>query len=307
MMPNTDVLHDLEPSVERLLERHLAASKEWFPHEFVPYSRGRDHEPGETWSEDDADLAGAKIDDAVRSALLVNLLTEDNLPYYFRSVERMFGPDGAWGTWVRRWTAEEGRHAMAIYGYLMTTRAIDPHQLERGRMAQVSAGITPDPPTLQHGFVYLALQELATRIAHRSTGRMIGDPAGYEVMMRVASDENLHQLFYRDLAEAALEHDPSGMMCAIEQEVAGFQMPGIGIPDFNHHAALIARAGIYDLAVHHEQILVPVVLRQWDVENVTGLDADGEQARERLMKRLAKSERVARRVAERRESTLTLA
>ena len=119
MMPTTDVLHALEPTVERLLERHLASSKEWFPHEYVPYSRGRDHAPGETWSETDADLAGATIDDAVRSALLVNLLTEDNLPYYFRSVERMFGADGAWGTWVRRWTAEEGRHSMAIYGYLM--------------------------------------------------------------------------------------------------------------------------------------------------------------------------------------------
>ena len=133
---------------------------------------------------------------------------------------------------------------------------------------------------------------------------MMGDPAGYDVMMRVASDENLHQLFYRDLAEAAIEHDPSGMMCAIEQEVAGFQMPGIGIPDFNHHASRIAGRDD-DLAVHHEQILVPVVLRQWNVENVTGLDAEGEQARERLMKRLAKSERVARRVAERRGSSLT--
>ena len=78
-------------------------------------------------------------------------------------------------------------------------------------------------------------------------------------------------------------------------------MPGFGIPDFNQHAARIAKAGIYDLAVHHEQILVPVVLRQWDVEHVTGLDAEGEQAHDRLMKRLAKSERVARRVAERRE------
>ena len=144
MTPNTDVLHDLEPSVQRLLERHLASSKEWFPHEYVPYGRGRDDDTGEIWSEDDADLAGAKIDDSVRSALLVNLLTEDNLPYYFRSVERMFGADGPWGTWVRRWTAEEGRHAMAIYGDLMMTRGIDPHQLERGRMAQVSAGITPE-------------------------------------------------------------------------------------------------------------------------------------------------------------------
>ena len=307
MRPSAELLSDLEPVVVTLLERHLATSKEWFPHEHVPYGRGRDPIPGEQWSEADADLAGATLTPEVRSALLVNLLTEDNLPYYFRSVERMFGADGAWGTWVRRWTAEEGRHSMAIYGYLMATRAIDPHELERSRMAQVSGGISPNPPTLQAGFCYLALQELATRISHRATGRMIGDPAGYEVMMRVASDENLHQLFYRDLAAAAIEADPDGMMQAIEHEVVNFTMPGIGIPNFTEHARRIANAGIYDLAVHHDQILAPVVLRQWDVEHVTGLGPDGEQARERLMKRMAKSERVARRVTERRaEATATL-
>ena len=36
--------------------------------------------------------------------------------------------------------------------------------------------------------VYVALQELATRIAHRNTGRLLGDSAGYDVMMRVAAD-----------------------------------------------------------------------------------------------------------------------
>ena len=301
MLPADQLLRDLEPTVESLLERHLASSKEWFPHEHVPYGRGRDPEPGEIWHEDDADLGGATIDDAVRSSLLINLLTEDNLPYYFRSVERMFGRDGAWGHWVRRWTAEEGRHSMVIYGYLMVTRAIDPVHLERCRMAQVSGGITPDPATLQDGFVYLSLQELATRIAHRSTGRMMGDPAGYEVMMRVAADENLHQLFYRDLASAAMEVDPDGMMQAIESQVASFTMPGIGIPGFNEHAKRIAKAGIYDLAVHHEQILAPVVQRTWNVEQVEGLSAEGEQARERLMARMAKSERVANRLSERKE------
>jgi len=294
------LLDDLDPAVERLLERHLATSKEWFPHEHVPYGRGRDPIPGEQWSVDDADLAGFELSDAVRSALLVNLLTEDNLPYYFRTVEKLFGADGAWGTWVRRWTAEEGRHSMAIYGYLMVTRAIDPHHLERCRMAQVSGGITPNPETLQDGFAYLALQELATRISHRATGKLMGDPAGYDVMMKVASDENLHQLFYRDLATAAIEADPDGMMVGIERQVAGFSMPGIGIPGFNEHAKRIAQAGIYDLSVHHEQILVPIVLRTWNVEQVTGLTAEGEQARDRLMARMAKSERVARRLAERR-------
>ncbi|MEO6654306.1 MAG: acyl-ACP desaturase [Ilumatobacteraceae bacterium] len=304
-MLDAQTLHDsLDTTIEQLLERHLATSKEWFPHEHVPYGRGRDPISGEEWSEADADLAGATISDEVRSSLLVNLLTEDNLPYYFRTVEGLFGPDGAWGEWVRRWTAEEGRHAMAIYGYLMVTRAIDPHHLERCRMAQVSKGETPDPQSLQHGFVYLALQELATRIAHRSTGRLIGDPAGYDVMMRVAGDENLHQLFYRDLAAAAIEVDPDGMMIAIEDQVRNFAMPGTGIPGFLEHAKKIASAGIYDLTVHHEQILVPVVMRTWDVENVEGLSQVGEEAREKLMKRMAQSERVANRLARRREESL---
>jgi acyl-[acyl-carrier-protein] desaturase len=186
----------------------------------------------------------------------------------------------------------------------MATRAIDPQHLERCRMAQVSGGVTPDPPTLQDGFVYLSLQELATRIAHRSTGRMIGDPAGYEVMMRVAADENLHQLFYRDLAAAAIEVDPDGMVVAMEAQVTGFAMPGVGIPGFSAHAKRIAAAGIYDLAVHHEQILVPVVLRSWDLEAIEGLSGEAEQARERLIAYLAKSERVATRLSERRERAL---
>jgi acyl-[acyl-carrier-protein] desaturase len=299
-----EILHELTPVAESLLERHLSTSKEWFPHEHVPYGRGRDHVPGHAWTEDDADLDGATLSPEVRSALLVNLLTEDNLPYYFRSVERMFGADGAWGTWVRRWTAEEGRHSMVIYGYLMTTRAIDPVELERSRMAQVSGGQTPDPANLHEGFVYLALQELATRISHRNTGLKMGDPVGYEVMKRVCADENLHQLFYRDLAAAAFEVDANTMMIALDKQVRKFTMPGIGIPDFDRHAALIARAGIYDLQIHHEQILVPVVLRQWDAANISGLSDEGAAAQERLMKRMATSEKVARRFAEKREASL---
>jgi acyl-[acyl-carrier-protein] desaturase len=307
MLLANDLLSNLDSTIESLLERHLSSTKEWFPHEHVPYGRGRDAEPGEEWSADDADLAGAEIDDAVRSSLLVNLLTEDNLPFYFRTVERIFGAEGAWGEWVRRWTAEEGRHSMAIYGYLMATRAIDPHHLERCRMAQVQGGITPDPPSIQDGLVYLSLQELATRIAHRATGQMIGDPAGYDVMMRVAADENLHQLFYRDMASAAIEVDPNGMVHAMEAQVTGFAMPGLGIPGFAEHAKRIAGAGIYDLSIHHEQILVPMVLRTWNLESIEGLDADAEQARERLVAYLAKSERVAARLSARRDAALAAA
>lgn len=156
MDTTSGMLRELEPTVERLMTRHLATTKEWFPHQHVPYARGRDFEPDVAWDCESADLGGATIDDAVRSSLIVNLLTEDNLPYYFRTIERTLGDDGAWGAWSKRWTAEEGRHSMAIYAYLMVTRAVDPVELERSRMCQVSTGQVPEPPTPVDSLVYVA-------------------------------------------------------------------------------------------------------------------------------------------------------
>src|SRR5215203_2567184 len=302
-MQGSALISELEPSVGRLLDRHLGTTREWFPHELIPYERGR-ATTKEPWTEADADLGGVQIPDAVRSALYVNLLTEDNLPYYSRDIQNLFGDHEAWGAWARRWTAEEGRHSMAIYGYLMVTRAIDPVALERGRMCQVSTAQVPAPVSPLDGLVYLTLQELATRISHRNTGKLLGDPVGYDLMARVAADENLHHLFYRDLTAAAFDADPSGMVLATEREVKGFAMPGTGIPDFDRHAALIARAGIYDLQIHHDQILVPVVLRQWDAGNMSGLSGEGAAAQDRLMKRLATSAKVAKRFAAKRDAAL---
>ncbi len=289
------LLAELTPVAERLVDRHYATTKEWFPHEHVPWERARAYEPGWAWSADDSPLP-----DAIRSALFVNLLTEDNLPYYFRDVERMFGRDDVWGEWGRRWTAEEARHSIVIRDYLTVTRAICPVELERGRMSQMAGGQTPEPGTAAEGFVYLALQELATRISHRNTGRLLSDRAGYEVMARVATDENLHYLFYRDLASAALELDPSRMVLAIEREVLGFEMPGTGIPGFAGHAQAIARAGIYDFSVHHESILVPVVLRHWRLAELEGLSPEAEAARERVVAHIDRLGRVAKRLAARR-------
>jgi acyl-[acyl-carrier-protein] desaturase len=296
-MDDLALLTELAPVAESNLERHLAATKMWYPHTMVPWSRGEDFEPDYEWDPLDANVSAP-----VRAALYVNLLTEDNLPYYFRDIHRMYGyADGAWAEWTRRWTAEEGRHAMVIRDYLMVTRSIDPVWLEDGRMAQIQSGQVPEPPTAKHGFAYLSLQELATRISHRNTGKMVEDRTGYEIMAKVATDENHHFLFYRDMAKAALELDPNGMMQAIDHEVRNFAMPGLGIPGFLEHAKTIAKTGIYDLAVHHEQILVPVVLRHWDIENVEGLDADGEAARDSILKYITKSGRVAARIARRRE------
>jgi acyl-[acyl-carrier-protein] desaturase len=274
-MDDATMLAELRPTAERLLDRHLGMAKEWFPHEIVEWREL----PGKG-SVGPAD----PLPDGVASALFVNVLTEDNLPYYFASLDQLFGRDGAWGYWSRRWTAEEGRHSIVLRDYLIMSGHIDPVTLERARMAQVTGGVTPHVATIPDAFAYLALQELATRIAHHNTGKALSDTEGYEVMKRVAADENLHYLFYRDLVSAALAVDPSGMMEAIKRQVLNFEMPGTGIDDFAQHAKAIARAGIYDLRVHHDLILKPVVLGHWDVANTEGLNPSAEAARDRLLK-----------------------
>jgi acyl-[acyl-carrier-protein] desaturase len=293
---------DLVPVAEQLLERHVRTCKSWYPHEAVPWSLGRDFTPEDPWGADDFALP-----DAVRSALFVNVLTEDNLPYYYETINRMFGGTGVWREWSHRWVAEEMRHAQVIRDFLLVTRAIDPIALEDARMAQVTGGVVPEPGSPFDGFAYVALQELATRISHWNTGKLLLDAApdhpaaqaGTTIMKRVGVDENFHHVFYRDLMSAAIELDPSEAVQAIARQVIGFAMPGVGIPGFAAHAAAIAKARVYDLGIHLEQILVPVVVNHWGLAEITGLDAEAEQARDGLLSHLARLQKVVARMAAR--------
>jgi len=287
------LLHELEPEAGRLYDRHARVAQEWFPHDYIPYRLGRDFDK-EPWTPDQPRLTGV-----AQTAFEIGLLTEDNLPSYHRLIHGMFGTgDGAWINWVRRWTAEEGRHAIVLRDYLTVTRNIDPIMLERGRMTQLQQGYDHDSPDTLHGLAYVTFQELATRIAHRNTGRYSDDPVADRIMIRIAADENLHMVFYRDILSAAIKLQPSAAVRAIVDEVVDFQMPGAGIPGFVRKAAQMAKAGIYDLRVHRDEVLLPV-LRHWRIFELTGLYAAAEEARRRLAEHLDKLDAAAKRFEER--------
>ncbi|NBP50951.1 MAG: acyl-ACP desaturase, partial [Actinobacteria bacterium] len=59
----------------------------------------------------------------------------------------------------------------------------------------------------------------------------------------------------------------------------------------------IARAGIYDLLIHHDQILEPVILRHWRLEEVTGLSDEAERARESVFELMRRTQKIGRRLA----------
>ncbi len=273
------VLYELEPVVAQNLDRHLKMAKEWFPHDYVPWSRGRDFAflGGEDWQPEDSPL-----DPVAKTALTVNLLTEDNLPSYHREIATRFSRDGAWGTWIGQWTAEEGRHSIALRDYLVVTRGVDPVALERLRMEHTVAGYDAGERSALSVLAYVSFQELATRVSHRNTGRASGCPLADQLLARIATDENLHMVFYRNLMAAALDIAPDDAMVAIRDEVINFAMPGLGMADFAKNALTIAKAGIYDLRIHHDDVLVPV-LRFWNIFERGDFGPIGERAREELV------------------------
>jgi len=273
------------------------------PHQYVPWDEGRNF-PGVLPGGVAWDVEQSRVSPEIRTALIMNLLTEDNLPSYHREIAGIFGGDGAWPHWVHRWTAEEARHSIAIRDYLLTTRAVDPDQLENERMAHMSMGYEDaHDDQLLHGLAYVSFQELATRVSHRNTGRLSDDPMLDQLMNRIALDENLHMIFYRNLLAGALDLSPSQTLRAIVDVVKKFEMPGANVEGFARRSAQMAMIGIYDPRQHLDDVLNPV-LRHWKIFELTGLDDDGERARQELADYLADLEVTAARFVEKRDARL---
>uniref|UniRef100_UPI002102061C acyl-ACP desaturase n=1 Tax=Mycobacteroides abscessus TaxID=36809 RepID=UPI002102061C len=264
-----ELLYELEPVVEENVHRHLGVTKDWNPHDYVPWSEGKNYKAlgGQDWDPEQSKLS-AKI------AMITNLLTEDNLPSYHREIAMNFTMDGPWGTWVNRWTAEENRHGIAIRDYLVVTRSVDPVELEKLRVEQMTRGFSPGQnrqggdelfaESLFDSVVYVTFQELATRVSHRNTGKACAEPVADELLKRISTDENLHMIFYRNLVEAGMHIAPDQALKSIHKVLDNFKMPGYTIPGFRRNAVTIATGGVYDPQSHLDEVVMPV-LRKWRI------------------------------------------
>ena len=276
-LTDTQLLRELEPVAERLLNRHLSMFKEWNPHDYIPWSDGKNYYAlgGQAWEPEQSQLS-----DVAKVAMVQNLLTEDNLPSYHREIAMNFSMDGAWGHWVNRWTTEENRHSLALRDYLVVTRAVDPVELEKLRVEQMSRGFSPGQneqgdffaDSLFDSVVYVSFQELATRISHRNTGKACDETIADQLLARVSADENLHMIFYRDVSAAGLDIAPNQAMKSVHKVLRNFRMPGTTVPEFRRKAVIIAVGGVYDPRIHLNEVVMPV-LKKWRIferEDFTG-------------------------------------
>ena len=281
-----ELLHELEPVVEENVHRHLGVTKDWNPHDYVPWSEGKNYKAlgGQDW-----DPEQSKLSEVAKVAMITNLLTEDNLPSYHREIAMNFTMDGPWGTWVNRWTAEENRHGIAIRDYLVVTRSVDPFELEKLRVEQMTRGFSPGQnrqggeelfaESLFDSVVYVTFQELATRVSHRNTGKACAEPIADELLKRISTDENLHMIFYRNMVTAGLEIAPNQAVKAVHKVLDNFTMPGYTIPGFRRNAVTIATGGVYDPQSHLDEVVLPV-LRKWRIFERDDINGEGDEYRE---------------------------
>jgi acyl-[acyl-carrier-protein] desaturase len=286
-LTDLQLLHELEPVVEANINRHLSMRKDWNPHDYIPWSDGKNYYAlgGQDW-----DPEQSKLSEVAQVAMLTNLLTEDNLPSYHREIAMNFSMDGPWGFWVNRWTAEENRHGIALRDYLVVTRAIDPVELEQLRLEQVTRGFSPGQnqqlegdadlfaESLFDSVIYVTFQELATRVSHRNTGKACNETVADQLLQRVSADENLHMIFYRDVSAAGFDIAPNQAMHSLHKVLTNFKMPGYTIPDFRRKAVVIAAGGVYDPRIHLDDVVMPV-LKKWRIFERE--DFTGEAARQR--------------------------
>jgi acyl-[acyl-carrier-protein] desaturase len=285
-LSDQQVIGELEPLVAAGLNRHLSSTKDWYPHDYVPWCDGGNYGAlgGTEW-----DVEQSGLSELARVAMVTNLLTEDNLPSYHRAIAGHFSLDDAWGAWVNRWTMEENRHGIALRDYLVVTRSVDPVALEKARIMAVSAGFSPGqqgqrtilPESIFDAICYVTFQELATRVSHRNTGRACAEPIADDLLKRIAADENLHMIFYREVAGAAIDLSPNQAMESIFRILTNFTMPGYSIPNFRRNAVKMAVGGIYDMRQHLDDVVMPV-LRKWRIFERNDFSSNGELRRDEL-------------------------
>ncbi|HTM85542.1 MAG TPA: acyl-ACP desaturase [Mycobacterium sp.] len=285
-LTDLQLMQELEPTAEKYINRHLDMFKDWNPHDYIPWSDGKNYYAlgGQDWEPGQSQLS-----DVAQVAMVQNLVTEDNLPSYHREIAMYMGMDGAWGNWVNRWTAEENRHGISMRDYLLVTRSVDPVELELLRLEQITRGFSPGQnqqgderaENLFDSIMYVTFQELATRISHRNTGKACNEPIAEQLLARISHDENLHMIFYRDVSEAGLDLAPNVAMRSLYKILKDFKMPGFVTPGFRRKALVIAIGGVYDPRIHLEDVVMPV-LKKWRIFEREDFTGEGARLRDEL-------------------------
>jgi acyl-[acyl-carrier-protein] desaturase len=303
-----EVMQHLETHVEEVIEKFLKPIEtNWQPADLLPDSREGDFfdkvkELQERARELSYDFWAVLIGDTI---------TEEALPTYESWLVSIDGlrkdEESPWMRWIRAWTAEENRHGDLLNKYLYLSGRVNMREMEVSTQYLIADGFdlqTAGDP--YRSFVYTSFQELATNLSHGRVGALAkkADVADLSrICGIIAGDEMRHARAYQSFVSQIFEADPNEMMLAFEDMMRKkIVMPahllretGVRIgKTFDHFANAAQRLGVY--TTHDYIQILGRLLKEWKIENVTGLDDSGEKAREYLLALPARLNRIAERM-----------
>jgi len=293
-----EVLNYLENQVKEWMAVHVAKRKLWFSNDYLPAD--------EQFTDDqESDLKKLRnrvrgIKDQVRVSVALNLLTEEGLPHFHRILAKHLGSDSFWSKWNNMWTGEEDRHGCVLRDYARDGRLFNFRELELLQYRYQETGFNPDWDMDPYKvFVYTTLQEKATQISHKNTGKLAGEeePLLENILDHVAADEAKHYTFYRNVFKAILDLDPNRALLSAANIMPSIEMPGYLMPGFRDIADVVRRTGIYGPRDYKK--IVEEVIKFWNIEILSGLNEAALKAQEKIMSIPKRLEKVAEYIEQR--------
>lgn len=281
-MAKVEALKFLEEKVKEWIENHLAKRKLWFSSDFLPSDEKMNDDQLSNISK--LKERTRSLHDSVRVALAINLLTEEGLPHFHRLISKHLGDDTFWAKWTNMWTAEEDRHGGVLRDYVRDSRIFNFKEIEIMQYHYQEAGFNPDWDNDPYKvFVYTTLQERATQVSHKNTGKLAGDsePLLNGILSNIAADEAKHYTFYRNAFKEVLTLDPNRAMVSAASVMPAIEMPGIAMDHFKEMADVVRRVGIY--GPWEYKSIVEEAIKFWNIEMVTGLNEIASRAQEKIL------------------------
>jgi len=303
-----DVIVHLESFVEEQLPLLRPVNDCWQPSDFLP---DMSHEG---WHEkvDELRKKTAGLSDEVLVVLVGNIVTEEALPSYQTSLNRIHGlkdETGAslnpWALWMRGWTAEENRHGDLLNKYLYLSGRVNMRSFEITTHYLIKNGFDPragnDP---YRSIVYVAFQERATKISHTNTGKLAekcGDQTLSKICSVIAGDEARHEEAYKRFFRRIVEADAANAVIAFAKMMKQkISMPARLMSDgteedlFKQFAVVAQRAGVYTIRDYAE--VVRHLVDTWEVASIPNLSDEAAESQNYLCELsdyyLAKADRI---------------
>lgn len=303
-----EVMQHLEGFVQEGIEKYLKpVEKSWQPADLLPEASQEDFFDKVKLLQESA----RELPYDFWAVLIGDTITEEALPTYeawLMAVEGVTQEKGnPWSKWVRAWTAEENRHGDLLNRYLYLSGRVNMREMEVSTQHLIADGFdlqTAGDP--YRSFVYTSFQELATNMSHGRVAALAKHADNAElarICATVAGDEMRHARAYAAFVKQIFSLDPNNMMVAFEDMMKKkIVMPAHFLREtggkigeaFEHFSNAAQRLGVYTTQ-DYIQILAKLI-KEWDIENIGGLEESGEKARDYLMVLPDRLRRIAERI-----------